>query len=154
MKVVILDIDGVLNNQKWERDVMNKYSVGTDFIFNQDAMFLLKQLVEVTGARIVISSSWRISEFSRDLIMDNFWPYRLSVYSWTGQEAGTRGHQIAEWLERHSYVTNYVAFDDDEDLEELGDHFIKVTTWDGLRADHVQRAMNILTEDRDNESNE
>ena len=146
MKVVFLDIDGVLNNHTWWTEVMSKYNIDTNMIYNQEAMFLLRQLVDLTGARIVLSSSWRISEYSRDKVMDNFIPYGLSIYSCTGEEPGTRGHQILEWLRRHPDVDNYVAFDDDEDLTELGYHFIKTNYAYGLQREHFSRALEILTE--------
>lgn len=144
MKAIFLDIDGILNSEVWWHDVMSKYGIDIVDLYNQEAMMLLKQLVNLTDARIVLSSSWRISEYSRERVMDNFVPYDLSLYSITGQEEGTRGHQIMEWLQRHPEVTEYVAFDDDHDLTELGPHFIHVDGYYGLKREHFDKALAIL----------
>jgi len=53
MKIIFLDIDGVLNVIPQGRD---KYGM----IFHPEFVENLKYIIEQTNAKIVISSSWRI----------------------------------------------------------------------------------------------
>lgn len=47
MKVIFLDFDGVITTEK------------SRWCLDKDKMLLLKRIVDATGAKIVISSSWR-----------------------------------------------------------------------------------------------
>jgi hypothetical protein len=67
MKIIFLDIDGVLNHELWYRRRFNE--VDTNIIenrypyyeFDPLSILLLNKLTDITGAKIVISSSWRNS---------------------------------------------------------------------------------------------
>ena len=61
MKVIFLDIDGVLNNQTL------LYHYGLDYI-DGDMVELLKHVVSATGAEIVLSSSWRLDGYSKKVV--------------------------------------------------------------------------------------
>lgn len=122
MKVIFLDIDGVLNIMSDESDEFGS-------LFHKPFEENLKDIIDSTGAKIVISSSWRHSGFramkamweKRNLAgeviditpdcarMENF--DKLSFY-----EAKERGHEIQEWLVNHPEVTKYVILDDDCDM--------------------------------------
>lgn len=54
MKVIFLDVDGVLNSEK---DLLE--AKGKSELFDRP-LALLKELVESTKAKIVVSSTWRI----------------------------------------------------------------------------------------------
>lgn len=65
MKVVFLDFDGVLNSQAWRDKQVAARGMGwdqTNWVNNIDpqAVRRLNGLTWATGARVVISSSWRI----------------------------------------------------------------------------------------------
>ena len=53
MKVIFLDVDGVLNSEK---DLLE--AKGKSELFDRP-LILLKELVESTKAKIVVSSTWR-----------------------------------------------------------------------------------------------
>ncbi|MFR1854625.1 MAG: HAD domain-containing protein, partial [Beduini sp.] len=53
MKIIILDIDGVLNCEYCKIKID-----GVHFVMDEK-IILLKQLVDRTGAKIVLSSTWR-----------------------------------------------------------------------------------------------
>ena len=53
-KIIFLDIDGVLNSVKYDRERTEK-----DGNIDETRMVLLKELVDGTNAEIVLSSSWR-----------------------------------------------------------------------------------------------
>ena len=60
-KILFLDIDGVLNTQRWHKKMVEghapKDSFGYDF--DPEAVANLCRIIEATGAEIVISSSWK-----------------------------------------------------------------------------------------------
>ena len=51
MKVIFLDVDGVLTSE----DYLN----GVEFDLSEEKIKLLKKIVEQTNAKIVLSSSWK-----------------------------------------------------------------------------------------------
>ena len=56
MKIVFLDIDGVLNSLNYRRRMGMQYF--SDMI-DRRKMPLLKKIVEATNAKIVLSTTWR-----------------------------------------------------------------------------------------------
>lgn len=66
MKLLFLDIDGVLNSEKYaiwctENDEGKEYiKNGGDIFIDKKAVFRIKELCEKYNVRLVISSSWRI----------------------------------------------------------------------------------------------
>ena len=53
-KVIFLDIDGVLNSVKYDRERRLQ-----DGNIDESRLLLLRAIVDVTGADIVLSASWR-----------------------------------------------------------------------------------------------
>jgi hypothetical protein len=119
MKVIFLDIDGVLNVYCQDRD---EYGC----IFHDHLVDNLKWVVEQTGAKIVVSSTWRLSGEKSIMDMWNFRNLPGEVIGITpnltyGPGLRThvpRGEEIQMWLDEHPEVTNYVIFDDDSDMLE------------------------------------
>lgn len=56
MKVIFLDIDGVLNSRKY--DSVRNWNEQTDIDVSR--LPLLGEIVAATGAEIVLSSTWRV----------------------------------------------------------------------------------------------
>jgi histidinol phosphatase-like enzyme len=61
-KVVFLDVDGVLNNDKTERYPSNLEELFSPFVLDKENITQLKRILKETGAKIVLSSTWRMSE--------------------------------------------------------------------------------------------
>lgn len=127
MKVIFLDIDGVLNLYCESRD---EYGC----CFHPHLVDNLKRLIDETGAKIVISSTWR---FSGLVIMKEMWIKRGLPGEVVGitpnfmRHHGTtlcRGKEIDAYLEENKDITSYVILDDDTDMEEHQmDRFIKTS---------------------------
>ena len=127
MKVIFLDIDGVLNLYCESRD---EYGC----CFHRHLVENLKRLIDETGAKIVISSTWR---FSGLLIMKEMWEKRGLPGEVVGitpnfmKHYGTtlcRGKEIDSYLEENKDITSYVILDDDTDMEEHQmDRFVKTS---------------------------
>lgn len=109
MRVIFLDIDGVLNVCYQKRDDYGQ-EFHPEFVEN------LRRIVEETGAHIVISSTWRMSGLD---VMREMWTKR----GLPGEVIGItpvlrtrhRGDEIQEWL-RLNTVETYVILDDDRDM--------------------------------------
>ena len=117
MKVIFLDIDGVLNLYCESRD---EYGC----CFHSHLVDNLRRLIDKTGAKIVISSTWR---FSGLVIMKEMWEKRNLPGEVVGITPnfmihyGTtlcRGKEISAYLEENPEIESYVILDDDTDMEE------------------------------------
>lgn len=110
-KVIFLDVDGVMTSVRTGWHNWDIYAVS-----------FLKWACEMSGTKIVISSTWRYNR-NRDffeaifpnLIHDDWkTPNDLSNF-----DIKCRGDEIKIWLDRHPEVDTYVILDDDDDM--LGD---------------------------------
>jgi len=109
LKVIFLDIDGVLNNH------VLLYHYGFNYI-DHGLIELLVSVIKATDAEIVLSSTWRLQEDSRNLVTAALEKFGLGLFDWTGRiPGGYRCDEIAEWLKRHPKVKKYAVIDDDPD---------------------------------------
>lgn len=108
-KIIFLDIDGVLNVYCEERDEFG-------CIFHKHFEENLKWIIEETNAKIVISSTWRMSGLK---VMQEMWKHRNlagDIIDVTPFSAFcVRGEEIQTWLDNNE-VLNYVIIDDDDDM--------------------------------------
>ena len=153
MKIIFLDIDGVLNSLNYRRRMGMQYF---SEIIDRQKMPLLKKIVDVTDAKIVLSTTWRKywneGETQPDPAGENinriFGEYGISVYSKTPVlENSGRAAEIKAWLRRNPYVDGFVILDD-KDFgwpAELRAHFIWTDlNGDGLEEAQVQEVIDIL----------
>lgn len=142
--VIFLDIDGVLNNAE------TFVALGSNPLDPQ-AVRLFLGLVADTGAKVVLSSTWRIVEeavdkLRRNGILDAAHADWHTVWCVGG---GHWGREIAEWLSRHFEVTNYVILDDDSDmLPEQVPYFVQTKFETGLLSFHCVVAQGVLRRGR------
>lgn len=73
MKIIFLDIDGVLNCQEAYEKGFCKYNDDYGQDFYPPSTDLLNQLIEETEAKIVISSTWRMAGLDE---MQSMWKDR------------------------------------------------------------------------------
>ena len=116
MKIIFLDIDGVLNSQ---RTCVANNGYPHDFLpssmemFDHVAIKLIRKACELSGASIVLSSTWRIMHTVHEVANG----LDLPVFDKTTTKDGRRGKQIQEWIDKNPQVTNYAIIDDDSDME-------------------------------------
>lgn len=140
-KVLFLDVDGVLNRR-------SLLTVEADtFALCPKACARLKVLVAMTGARIVLSSSWRSSE-QHISYLRKYNVLEQMHDDWQTKEIGngkTRGDEIDEWLSRHPEVTQFAIVDDVDDfLPKQRRYFVHTSYEQGLLDKHVKRLAAIL----------
>lgn len=142
MKVVFLDFDGVLNSERYVRNC-GEYGV----VIDPSRMQLLKQIIEATGAKIVLSTSWREHWTKTGTqINDIFEAYELEIFDKTPKLGGRREKEIEAWLNEFPNVENFVVLDDRFLYAEfLKGHFVKTANYlEGLDEENVDLAIQIL----------
>lgn len=152
MKVIFLDIDGVLNHEqhyKWLMETDEPTPLQRTYPyteFNPESCRLLKEIIWETGAQIVVSSSWRLAGEVR---LNSLFKYLglPKIYGITPVfNNRVRGDEIKQWLSEHPNVDKYVILDDDTDmLPEQISFFVKTNPYeDGLNEGCKEKAIEIL----------
>jgi hypothetical protein len=153
MKLIFLDIDGVLNSGRWLASIPYKLLREQDphvdrwvHMLDPAAVRLLNQIVERTGASIVVSSSWRYAlDFERLVQVLRAGGVCGEIIGSTPGGKGIRGLEIEDWLNlSHLSYDAFLILDDDSDMEPLAHRLVKTTFSDGLRREHVERAVEML----------
>lgn len=108
MRVIFLDIDGVLNN--WEG--LSEYGI---HYIDAEKVSLLKSIVYATDAKIVLSSTWRIKSEDFAMVKAVLLSQGMEIYDITPSlMSGTRGNEIRVWLGQTALpVDKYAILDDD-----------------------------------------
>lgn len=153
MNVLFLDIDGVLNSAEWFSALAKaNEETGAAFdngVLDPKAVKVLNTVLARTGAKVVVSSTWRKLYDFEDLkeLLAKQGVDTSSFIGKTGNSMdGHRGREIAAWLEAND-VDNFVAIDDSTDLENLGERHFK-TEWPiGLLPEHEDKLVAMLLGD-------
>lgn len=127
MRILFLDIDGVLKDSVFYR-IHNGDEFGP--LFYPHLVDNLKFIIESTGAKIVISSTWRTEKGLA--VIQEMWKKRnlpgeiidatpdcsqlVRYGKFEYYDAVERGHEIQDWLDNHPEVINYVIIDDMNDM--------------------------------------
>ena len=163
MKIIFLDVDGVLNNNIFlkKRRIILKENKGIYIPRLDDKNFIaLKTLVERTNAKIILSSYWRYY-FDKNLMPNNnglhnhgkdltlkLRKHNLSLKDKTSTDLTRfqkRGDIIKEYLHTHEDIDNFVILDDDNIMKEFTDtNLVQTKPEYGLTMSDVKKAENIL----------
>jgi len=148
MKILFLDIDGVLNSIR-SAVSLGGYPWGVKEedikLFDQVAIQLIKRLCEKTDCQIVLSSVWRLSIGHKKLAEALFLPIVDSTPCL--HMSGARGQEIKAYLGNHPEVTCYAIVDDDSDmLDEQLPYFIKTDRVNGLSYENYEQLLKLLKE--------
>lgn len=151
MRVLFLDIDGVLNSRDyveragWDPPLGSRDDLK---IIDPIAVALLDEVLAATGACVVISSSWRSTyplEALRSMLQERGLEGR--VVGVTPELPGRqRSREISQWLADRSDVEAFAIVDDNEDAG-VGhaSQFVQTTFEHGLTREHVHALMRALT---------
>jgi len=142
MRVIFLDIDGVLNCQIFYEK--NSFNHRQDTWVKQnictERMGWLNDLCEKVGAKVVISSSWRIGRRLDELKEElKSVGATFDIIGFTPNLRGDgylRGNEIYKYIEDNlggSEYRDYVIIDDDSDmLLWQAKHFFQTDSYSGL----------------------
>ena len=150
MKIIFLDIDGVLNYETcWGRPE----NENTQDVWDEDCVSELNRIVEETGAKIVVSSTWRLYDDAYAIIIEKMGIKEGSIIGKTKdylpiiKAGGTcRGDEIQDWLDTtNDVIENFVILDDDDDMGELVPYLIQTDFRDkGLTKEIADKAILFL----------
>lgn len=157
MKIIFLDFDGVLNSNQSRQKTGHK-GFGAEQL-DPAAVTRLEKLVQSTGAKIVVSSSWRhifsLSQIRGFLARTGAPRAAAAVIDRTPTGMGNRGGEIQDWLDleseritvnpEHDRVMSYVIIDDDNDMTpQQQPRMIHTNPQYGLTDQDVVNAISIL----------
>jgi len=148
MKIIFLDFDGVLDTAYYDlmlvkegQEECDQYGVK----FDPSCVACLKQIVEETGARIVVSSTWKaLMDYSDFQTMWRDRELPGSVIDATPNISGKRGQEIAAWLNECQEPCRYAIVDDLDGsnfLNEQIEHLFVVNPWNGLDEETSRRII-------------
>lgn len=165
MKVLFLDVDGVLNDHTWLPEVLCGQIHG-------DCVFELNRVLRATDARIVVSSAWRYLIYRGEMSLQGLeWllrshgvlagrlvgitrpdtmvrgPYSGKPCEWPLTDE--RGQQIADWLKGRRAedvpVSRYAVVDDlDPGITACGHPLVRTDGRRGLTPADADRLVELL----------
>lgn len=142
---IFLDVDGVLNSDEWHR--RNRGLVHPSDYLDSAALRVLDDLIRLSGAQVVISSTWRL-HYSLTELRGLFFEHGLSrpacrhIVAATPPKGLTRGDEIHQYVVEHALTYQaYVILDDDYRLAPHLDHAVLINPRWGLQGYHIDMAM-------------
>lgn len=161
MKVIFLDIDGVLNGHEFDK-------LARSCIIKTECVRQFNRIVDATSAKVVVSSAWRYmmlrTDDSEPAMTVRGFEYMLRTHGthcdvightrsdedmgWNEHDnPRVRGKLIRRWLAEHGgEVKRYVTLDDDTDEVLLSLPFVKINGSIGLTEADADRAIEILAD--------
>jgi hypothetical protein len=162
IKIIFLDIDGVLNTDRVVR--MRKNHDITTIEFDPEAMNNLRKIVNATNAKLVISSTWRIHQNTDtplwNALIENLKKYNLEneIFGITETDEGKikqqpRWQEILNWLlkNKDQEISSFVILDDEWCMDLLNANFVRCSSSVGISAKNCIDAITILNKNQDNE---
>lgn len=157
-KIIFLDIDGVLNSADYfdQTNHCKGYSE-----INPEQVKLLKEIIDRTGAEIILSSTWRSLGNRKDepdhpmytYLTDTLQEHGLEIIEHTPCIDQNRPKEIKAWLDNQPDTDiKFVSLDDDFPQQKydevgIGNCLVKTSFYEkdgGLRREHVEKAVEIL----------
>ena len=150
MNLIFCDVDGVLNNHH------TRITTSDGWCFVEDHLVArLKKLIDLSGARLVLSSTWREGwnqedESKNDIsfteLRNKFKEFGIEIFDRTGDMRQHRWQSIKEYFERlrEDPIEHYVILDDYDDMGEYMDHLVLTSASTGLTEEDIQDALEIL----------
>lgn len=161
MKVIFLDIDGVL--AKFGKEYSSPFRIiqGQYTCMEPELVFILNKLVDKTDCELVLSSSWRHDPKWREIMKASgiIKPFLdctatktkvIGGHNGGSKKEGTyqrkRGNVIKAWLREHPEVVSYAILDDDEDAGygHPQENFFKTDVAVGITEQHAQAIENLF----------
>ena len=155
MRIIFLDIDGVLNTDRYIR-IQRNHNNG-QIAFDPEAMRNLRLLIGVTNAFLVISSTWRIHYDIKESLWGDL-VRNLKNYSIDNRIIGItpvteknsrtkeRWQEIESWLlhNQDKGIDSFVIIDDEWDMGIFKDRFVRCQGYIGLTDELRKKAEKIL----------
>jgi hypothetical protein len=145
MKVIFLDIDGVLNSERFLKN-------NQDETIDRKNVSILKNVIDKTGSVIVMSSAWRLwfddnmmpKERYSQYLYDILCEFDIKLFGKTPDFSTeeirikktfsyVKAKEIIAWLDEYEIVDKYVVIDDlDLKNEEINAHLVRTNGQVGI----------------------
>ena len=149
--LVFLDFDGVLNSATYQRAVAAKltdaeFVTRSSKLLDVAAIERLNRLLAETGAKVVVSSTWRIGMTVPELqaLLEGR-GFNGVVYGVTPNLHSTRCAEIQAWLDQHGSDGRFVILDDADGMDELTSRHVRTDLESGLTDADCMRAIELLS---------
>jgi hypothetical protein len=158
MKVIFLDIDGVLNSSRWykERKANGETRTSDAYEICPKHVAQFNRILRATGASVVLSSTWRKYHTLPEMIAilqsrgcelthfigrtpDGERRLESGLY-----QSVRRGTEIQQWLDENPGVSNFIIIDDDSDMEHLMPFLVHCDFIHGLTEKEADEAIRRL----------
>ena len=134
MKVIFLDIDGVLNCKRTQN------ARGLPYIVDDKLLKRLFTLLERTDAQVVLSSTWRYDPAGLFSAKRYGIPFLDVIPDMPGKPRRT---EITSWIDANGEVERFAVIDDEDDeLDDLP--LFQTSCWTGLTDDIVRGTADYL----------
>jgi sporulation protein YlmC with PRC-barrel domain len=154
-RYIFLDVDGVVvtltSCQQREAFLRRSDSPLTRRLhrFDPDSVQNLNRLIELTGAKIVISSTWRYgSDSDFELLIQHFKNEGVRghiVGRTTTQYFRERGAQIDLWLNEVVKKEDFIIIDDGSDMNPHSDRLVQTSMETGFTEKHLKQAVALFS---------
>ena len=161
MKVIFLDVDGVLNSEMWNEKHRNEVQNGV--CIDESKVELLTMIIKKTGAVIVLHSGWRfwlgdkLESLNREaeFLLSLLKKHGIEIYDITPDFSTeeirrtkkfslVKAGEIIDWIRVH-HVTEYLILDDlDLYLDEIVPYQIRTNPATGLTGQDAEKAIEML----------
>ncbi len=157
-KIIFLDIDGPLNNERTLLSKADRFP-GRSAIGDRIAIGRLNRICHDAGAQIVISSTWRRFDshdtinwlcyygLDVDLVHEDwrtkYLTIKKEVCGLECEQEVRRGAEVLEWLSRHPEVTHHAIIDDDHDFYP-GQPLVHCSYRNGLLVEDFEKLEQLL----------
>ena len=144
MKVIFLDIDGVLNGIEYQMTATEEPP-----LIDKTRLVILKEIIDKSGAKVVLSSSWKKAWYPQCLFDLVFCNAGIVVHDVT-PSVGRKRDEITAWLKEHPETESFAIIDDAEGgWSEL---LPRVVITDplhtrGLEKEHIEKVLRLLNND-------
>ena len=152
MKICFLDIDGVINSEDYAIYRFYGKKFDLDEFIDERPIVMLNYIIEQTGAKVVLSSSWR-GDWENTEKRLKAGGFQYNIFDVTPYDPNRfRGKEIKMWIDKyekdHEPLESYVILDDDDDmLSEQENNFVHCNFQHGLTCKETYKAIDILNGD-------
>jgi len=151
MKVIFLDIDGVLNNTSWLLDQNNFDN------FCPDNVKIFNHIIKKTNAKVVISSTWRLNHPDLKKIFEDQ-GVECDIIGYTPDlseckngiyRGSERGTEIFAWILKNwqnENIEKFIILDDENDMGKLKEFLIQTNMENGITGGNALQIINYLND--------
>lgn len=157
MKVIFLDIDGVLNSEEFLKNNQNE-------MIDRNNVSILKNVIDKTGAVIVMSSGWKLwfddnmmpkdgySKCLHDILCEFDIKLFDKTPDFSTEEIRTKktfsnvkAKEIIAWLSEHETVDKYAVLDDlNLKNEEINSYLVRTNAQVGITEDDAKCVIDMI----------